>query len=231
MGNTSDLRPEVDSSRERARCWYQQPDLVPIARAHDAKVEPLYSAFVADKIADLGLDTPDIIDIGCGEGILATLIDDFNSYIGIDPDGSDLHTNTVKSPDNVQFVRASVEGIPSTVHCADIIVSSLNVALWDDPARRCAELRGRLRPSGHLLIVDLMRVGPRLMRSADEKLSQFLIDQHNVSLAREDVDAICRTSLPGADVSIFEDKSDAIVPSDGATSNYGNLFLIHYRKA
>ena len=231
MGNTSDLNPEFDASRERARSWYQQPDLVPIARAHDAKVEPLYSAFVADKIADLGLETPDIIDIGCGEGILATLVDNFNSYIGIDPDGSDLHTNTVASPDNVQFVRASVEDIPATVHCADIIVSSLNVALWDDPARRCAELRERLRPSGHLLIVDLMRTGPHLLRSAVDRLCQFLIDQYNVSLTREEVEALCRTSLPGASVSMFEDKRDAIIPSESTTSNYGNLFLIHYRKA
>lgn len=229
--NLKSLKLESEVARSNARRWYNEPDRVPIARRHDAEVEPRYSSFVSNKISGLEVTSPAIIDIGCGEGLLAQSLNDFSTYVGIDPDNSELHIDETRSRNNILFVRAGVENIPPNTPSADIIVSSLNLALWDDPSLRCAELQKQLNPGGHILIVDLLRTSPRIQRSAGDDLSQFLIDQYNASLTIEEVDALCHSVLPGAGVTTYTDERDAIVLSADNTSNFGKLFLIHYQEA
>lgn len=217
--------------KRRAHRWYSDPELVSVARQHDAAVEPRYSRFVAKQIHELGMNAPPrIIDIGCGEGLLYRQLENFDCYIGVDPDRSGIHAGSNAPSAKVKFIRAGVENIPSSITCADVIVSSLNLALWDDPIRRCAGLRERLNPGGRILIIDLLRTGPRIERAAGDDLNQFLIDQYNASLTPDDLKVLCQKALPRAEISAFTDNRETIVPAIDTTSDYGNLFLIHYQE-
>ncbi|MCT2184640.1 class I SAM-dependent methyltransferase [Brevibacterium casei] len=234
MTNSSNLgclQSNTERARQNARRWYSDPALVPTARKHDAEVEPRYSKFIASEISGFGTRAPTIIDIGCGEGLLAKTFTSFRKYIGVDPDCAELHTEATPSSDSVEFVRAGIENLPSTVPSADIVVSSLNIALWDDPSERCAQLRRLLNPEGHILIVDLLRTGPCIQHTAADELNQFLIDQYNASFTDEEVASLCQSSLPGAEVTTYTDERDGIVPFASDSSNFGKLFLIHFQEA
>ena len=174
---------------------------------------------------------PRIIDVGCGEGLLASQLEDFEEYIGVDPDNSGIHAGYSALSAKVKFIRAGVENIPPSVADADIIVSSLNLALWDDPIRRCIDLRKRLSFGGRILIIDLLRTGSRIEYAASNELNQFLIDQHNASLTPEDLKVLCRKALPSAEISTFTDNRETIVPAIDTASDYGNLFFINYQEA
>lgn len=216
----------------RARRWYFDPALVTVARRHDAAVEPRYSTFAAAQINNFATDTPPLVlDVGCGEGLISEALESFRCYIGVDPDEAGIHTTKPLTPSKVRFVRAGVENIPPCVPRADVIVSSLNLALWDDPMRRCAELRKRLNPGGRIVIVDLLRTGPLLKWVSSDQRKQFLVDQYNVSLTREELQILCDRALPGADISIFTDTGEAIVPAIENLSNFGNLFLIRFQES
>lgn len=235
MTYSTNLEPTqlvADEVKHRARRWYHDSERVPVARNHDADVEPRYSSFVAQQIHKLGMNTPPrIIDVGCGEGLLASQLEDFEEYIGVDPDNSGIHAGYSALSAKVKFIRAGVENIPPSVADADIIVSSLNLALWDDPIRRCIDLRKRLSFGGRILIIDLLRTGSRIEYAASNELNQFLIDQHNASLTPEDLKVLCRKALPSAEISTFTDNRETIVPAIDTASDYGNLFFINYQEA
>ncbi|WP_051011463.1 class I SAM-dependent methyltransferase [Corynebacterium timonense] len=216
----------------RARRWYFDPALVAVARRHDAAVEPRYSAFAAAQINNFVTDTPPLVlDVGCGEGLISEMLESFRCYIGVDPDKAGIHMAESLTSSRVRFVRASVENIPPSVPRADVIVSSLSVALWDDPMRRCAELRKRLNPGGRIVIVDLLRTGPLLRYVSSDQRKQFLVDQYNVSLTREELQMLCDRALPGADISLFTDTGEAIGPAIENSSNFGNLFLVEFQES
>lgn len=216
--------------RQRAIRWYTDPDYIPLARKHDSHVEIRYSKFMAEQIADLKISSPRVLDVGCGEALLAAQLENYEEYIGVDPDPSDIHSAFETHSQTVRFIRAGVEEIPQTIPPVDVIASSLNIALWDDAFKRCTGLRKLVKPGGRILIVDLLRDSKRIERSPKDKLDLFLIDQFNASLTIQDVERICEESLPGAEYTILSDDRTKIVPSIDSTTNYGHLFCISYKE-
>lgn len=228
--NIDSGKSEGTGARQNAIRWYNDPELIPVAREHDTHLEPRYAKFIAERIRQFDLANPRIIDIGCGEGLLSGMLKSPKEYIGIDPGRSSLNQTQSGSQGEVHFVKAGVENIPESISAADIIVSSLNIALWDDPLRRCAGLKELLKPGGRILIIDLLRKGPRIHRHPEDCLDRFLLDQFNASLSMTDVRNICEELLPGAKYTLFTDDRTEIMPSAGSTADYGNVFLITYEK-
>lgn len=222
----------TEQRSELARRWYQNDELVSVARAHDEDVETSYANHMAGLINDTQINLPKIIDIGCGEGKLASALPDFEWYIGVDPDPCGLHSQDglVTGASKSSFIRGRVEALPPGLPPSDIVVSSLSFALWPDPIENLRSLVEQVKEGGRLLVLDLLRNSPPLPSQGKDLQQQFLIDQYNASLTLDEVERVRDLVLPNAEIRIFLDESEALRQVKLPKSSFGHVFLLDYQR-
>lgn len=123
----------------------------------------------------------DVLDIGCGDGLLATELADTGArVIGIDPDAAMLRAAAERTiGHNVRLVRGRIEALPFPDAGFDLVTAVTVLCFVKNEATAWREMARVLRPGGRLVIGELGRwslwalrrrirgwLGSRLWRSA-----------------------------------------------------------------
>ncbi len=159
------------------------------ARAYDlvsgVLVRPLYRRVVAD-VTDIGLPAGSVVlDVGTGPGRVARLI--AAACPEVEVEGVDLSpemiaraTSTAKttSTRNLRFQVCDVVTLPFADGSVDLVVSTLSLHHWDDPAAGLDEIVRVLGPGGQAWIYDFrpaLTATQRIASNADMALESPLI--------------------------------------------------------
>jgi SAM-dependent methyltransferase len=136
---------------------------------------------------------PIIVDLGSGPGELALALAQrvpAARVVGVDPAAAmrDLAAARAAASDlaNVSFVAGHAEDVPLAEGTAHIVVSTLSMHHWPDPASAFAEIARILRPDGEARIYDA-----RFAAYSTSELRRFAVR------AGLDPEAITREVLPG----------------------------------
>lgn len=109
--------------------------------------------------------TPEILDVGCGYGLLRRRLEGvpFRRYVGVDPIPMAIDRATSLSDERSSFVRAdpiSALGQAPLERAAFDICAVIDVLYVSaDPAALLDAIRELLRPGGHLLSCNLRHPG------------------------------------------------------------------------
>lgn len=180
-----DVSGDHSASKEQPRTDAQLRDFVEAAYAERAAqqwqvAETIYAAEALTALPDaavtsaLGLDDPvsaaalqpgeTVLDIGCGGGIdtllAARAVGATGQAIGLDITEAMLELAAASARanglDNTRFVRGAMEDIPLPDASVDVVISNGVFNLAADKDRVFAEARRVLRPTGRLVIADML---------------------------------------------------------------------------
>lgn len=190
-------------ARERARRWYRDPAVVDMVRAHDRDVAAQFARHCADLLEDSPVSVPTrgkLVDVGSASGELAAVIEERwpdLAYVGVDPDLHSIEVLNRAGRDNCQGVVGSAEQLESAVDpcTAEVLVSSLSMALWEHPVCGLSRCRDTLRSGGQMLIVDQLKCTDEFHTIGGSPLRQFRFDQYNASLTLEDINSLISSCL------------------------------------
>jgi SAM-dependent methyltransferase len=141
--------------------------------AYDTHSRILFGSFfraIASDIAATASPAANLLEVGCGPGHLSIRLarDHGLDVAGLDLDPAMIErarTNAVGWPKPngrpPTFVVGDVAALPFEDSAFDLVVSTLSMHHWSDPAAGLREIRRVLRPGGRALIWDL-RPGFRL---------------------------------------------------------------------
>jgi ubiquinone/menaquinone biosynthesis C-methylase UbiE len=135
------------------------------ARSYDllsgVLARPLYRRVVAD-VSDVGLPAGSLVlDVGTGPGRVPRLI--AGAYPTVEVEGVDLSpemiaraTSTANRTrtSNLSFRVGDVAALPFADNSVDLVVSTLSLHHWDDPAAGLNEIVRVLAPGGQAWIYD-----------------------------------------------------------------------------
>jgi len=101
-----------------------------------------------------------VLDLGCGTARLlrhARQRYPDADLVGIDPAPQMLQTAAAATPAAlaISYVRAAAERLPFAGHTFDLVVATLSLRHWTDPAAGIAEIGRILTPGGVLVIADV----------------------------------------------------------------------------
>lgn len=130
----------------------------------------------AEELADLGRNRrATIVDLGCGPGDLAVEISRRLRYAritGLDSSPSMLlwASRHATTDGRLRFIVGDAANLPFANASVDLVVSTLSLHHWTEPADVFAEIARVLRPDGVALIYDLglLTFGPTEMASIAE---------------------------------------------------------------
>lgn len=131
----------------------------------------LSSAPWARVVGSLALDGGSLLDVGCGPGLLAHLLEARGyrgSYLGVDPDERKVARakTWLKESERRSFRAVGVEGIEERGFDQAAIVDVLYLVSPEDRAAFVAEVASRLAPGGRLVALT-SGGGPRWKRAVD----------------------------------------------------------------
>jgi ubiquinone/menaquinone biosynthesis C-methylase UbiE len=141
-------------NKERARKYASHRSMV--ARL-------VYAPFARRVMAclDPSIESPTIVDLGAGPGLLAVELGRLRPrarIVGVDPSGEMLQIareNAAKAGlSNHDARQGRAEEIPLESGCVDLVVSESSLHEWEDPHRGLAEIYRVLRPGGCLILRD-----------------------------------------------------------------------------
>lgn len=143
--------------------------LTVVERAHLAG--RLSSAPWALVVGGLRLDGSSLLDVGCGPGLLALLLERCGyagTYLGVDPDGRKVARARawLKESERRSFRAVGVEGVKERGFDQAAIVDVLYLVPPPARAALVAEVASRLAPGGRLVALT-SGGGPRWKRSID----------------------------------------------------------------
>lgn len=129
-------------------------------------LRPLYRRVALDVVelaAQIGTQRPRVLEVGSGPGELALEIVrglPTAEVVGVDLADSMIERAVERAGgeaygDRVRFVLADATVLPLADRSFDVVVSTLSLHHWADPARVFGELGRVLRPGGVALIYDL----------------------------------------------------------------------------
>ncbi len=134
------------------------------ARAYDlvagVLARPLYRRVVTD-VTDVGLPAGSVVlDVGTGPGRVPRLI--AAAYPTVEVEGVDLSpemiaratSTAVTTSASVRFQVGDVAALPFADNSIDLVVSTLSLHHWDDPAAGLNEIIRLLGPGGQAWIYD-----------------------------------------------------------------------------
>jgi len=100
-----------------------------------------------------------ILDIGCGDGVLLSLIKNAILY-GIDLDQASLDYAAVKV--NAKFVRASAAKLPFQANFFDVVLATEIIEHLDQPEKLIQEAKRVLKSNGHLILTTPIKQSGQL---------------------------------------------------------------------
>ena len=160
------------------------------ARVAPAILRPLYGRIASD-VADLAGGQPiRVLDVGSGPGDLAVEVArrlPGASLVGVDlapamVDWARRNAAAAGLETRIRFELADGARLPLSDASIDLVVSSLSLHHWDQPAVVFAELRRVLRPGGTALVYD-----PAALMYSTAELAEMLGDAGWVPVAAEPV--------------------------------------------
>ena len=137
------------------------------AARYDLQARLLLGSFFNGVAADVASLTPAggrVLEVGCGPGHLALRLADRHllDVTGIDLDPAMIErarANAARAERSERTPPSLVEGdvaaLPFPDGSFDLVVSTLSMHHWDDPATGLAEIARVLRPGGRALVWDL----------------------------------------------------------------------------
>ncbi len=106
-----------------------------------------------------------LADIGCGPGLLTTLI--AQKFPRLKVLGLDTAQEMIKTANanavslgfegRVEFREGNIRSLPLPDQTLDFAVSSLSLHHWSQPERGLAEIHRALKPGGQVLLIDMRR--------------------------------------------------------------------------
>ena len=143
--------------------------LPPAAKAHLAA--RLSSAPWARVVGALELRGAALLDVGCGPGLLAHLLDRLGyagTYLGIDPDGRKVERARAWVGESARraFRAGGIESVLEKAFDQAVIVDVLYLVPRPERAALVAEVASRLEPGGRLVVLT-SGGGPRWKRFLD----------------------------------------------------------------
>jgi len=131
-------------------------------------------------VESLGANNRDaVLDLGCGEGNLATMISDggleLRMLVGLDLDRSKLLKAASKTTLNgrVGFIRGDAENLPVAAGCFQVVVATEVLEHVPDEARCLAELE-RIRPDRVIVTVPALHYPMFLLTIGTERVDGWL---------------------------------------------------------
>ncbi len=130
----------------------------------------LYRGVAKDVVAELEARSrtarATILDLGCGPGDLALELSHrlrSAQIVGLDlsPSMMQLASRHATTDGRLRFIVGDAEAMPLTDASVDLVVSTLSLHHWKNPAAVFAEISRVLRPGGVALIYDLSLLGLR----------------------------------------------------------------------
>jgi SAM-dependent methyltransferase len=175
--------------RNRLRAYLEQASAnvrafdLPSAGAYDALVASVLEGFYASVAGEVAASHPDgkLLEVGSGPGRLAVRL--AREAAGVTLTGVDISSTMVERAarraagaglsERMRFEVGDVAALPLSDREFDVVVSTLSLHHWSDPASGLAEIHRVLKPGGEALIYDLahwlwppVRGGNRLARLA-----------------------------------------------------------------
>jgi SAM-dependent methyltransferase len=149
--------------------------LVSDPRAYDSHARRLFGSFYRAVASDVAATAPPravLLEVGCGPGHLSIdLARHGLTVTGLDLDPAMIERARANAEGNAPtlgrgptFVLGDVAALPFEDASFDLVVSTLSMHHWSEPAAALAEIARVLRPGGHALIWDL-RPGFRLFHA------------------------------------------------------------------
>ena len=116
---------------------------------------PLHDA-IADEVAALADPGAHVLDVGCGPGQLAErLVARGLRVTGVDLDPGMVARGRSRLGDRAALHAADVTALPFPDGTFPLVISTLSMHHWTDPAAGLAEVRRVLHPAGRVVIWDL----------------------------------------------------------------------------
>jgi ubiquinone/menaquinone biosynthesis C-methylase UbiE len=152
------------------------------SRVYDVLARRLLRRFYRRLAADIAATAPTgagVLDVGTGPAVLLTELARLRPDLRLT--GVDLSPDMIRAAarnvrglgDRVSVRVGSVTDLPFTDRSFDLIVSSLSLHHWDDPAAAVPELARVLRPGGRVLIYDFRSAPFARLRAAARDRSLF----------------------------------------------------------
>lgn len=135
---------------------------------------PLYRRVVADVVAAQLQAQAVVIDIGTGPGRVPLMITEACPQLSVT--GVDLSPEMVahatamatSADEGPSFQVADVAELPFDDQSVDLVVSSISLHHWDDPAAGLRDIVRILRPGAQAWIYDIRRVVRRAARASSD---------------------------------------------------------------
>lgn len=142
------------------------------ALSYDRMSRLLLGSLFRSIAADVAASTPRggrVLEVGCGPGHLSMRL---AAEHGLEVTGLDLDPAMIDrarantdgtagaGPQRPTFVVGDVASLPFLDHSFDLVVSTMSMHHWEDPAAALVEFGRVLRPGGRALIWDLRRGAP-----------------------------------------------------------------------
>jgi 2-polyprenyl-6-hydroxyphenyl methylase/3-demethylubiquinone-9 3-methyltransferase len=128
---------------------------------------------------------PDIIDIGCGQGLFRERIEHlpFRRYIGVDSSADAIARARRLDDERTTFIEGDVAALADDLPRFDVAVCNEVLSVAPDPDLVLATVRSLLRPGGHLLTSTWRHPGDRqLLRLIDRRLTPVdAVDARNTA--------------------------------------------------
>lgn len=200
---------------DRARRWWQEPSLRSVARGYERRQTSMMPIVLARVLSDLVGDDPavSVLDLGSGPGMLLAELERLHprwTLVGIDPDPS---VRRERAEGDFNIVTGSCELGPElarTLTTRTLVVSSLTIALWNNPAHVLSATLSAAPTGSHALVLDLLHPDARSLETwlsfaEDDDERSYLSEQVATWLGVEHWAtflAHLRTEHPGASIEV-----------------------------
>ena len=126
---------------------------------------------------------PEILDIGCGQGLFRERIEHlpFRRYIGIDSAADAIGRARRFEDGRTTFIEGDVSTLANDLPRFDVAVCNEVLSVAPDPEQLLATVRSVLRPGGHLLTSTWRHPGDQqLLRLVDRRFTRLdTVDARN----------------------------------------------------
>jgi len=170
---------------------------------HDSKQSTMADVFIRDKEVDelikniqkintLFSESPNILEVGCGNGYLAQeLIKKIqNKITAIDFSEELLNVARIRNLNNIQFILGDATKLDFNDNSFDIVITErclINLESWEQQKEALEEIHRVLRPGGYFIMIEAFTDGWRNTNEARNVVGLSPIPQphHNVFFKKD----------------------------------------------